>query len=107
MVLAAIAQGLSPRISNTVLTRRQHDTPTRQKYEYLSVERYWNPAPAVWKDYATGLHHVSFVKKLFVTGLDIVCSLGPLRRLMAESDLVHVHFPLPLGVSSLIVRAVV
>jgi glycosyltransferase involved in cell wall biosynthesis len=107
MVLAAIAQGLSPRISNIVLTRRQHDTPARQEYEYLSVERYWNPAPAVWKDYATGLHHVSFAKKLFVTGLDIVCSLGPLRRLMAEADLVHVHFPLPLGVSSLIVRALV
>jgi glycosyltransferase involved in cell wall biosynthesis len=107
MVLAAIAQGLSPRISNTVLTRRFHDTPARQEYDHLSVHRYPNPAPEVWKDYATGARHVSFLKKLVVTGLDIVCSLSPLRRLAAESDLVHVHFPLPLGVSALIVRALV
>ena len=107
MVLAAIAQGLSPQISNTVLTRRFHDTPARQEYEYLSVRRYWNPAPEVWKDYATGARHVTFVQKLVVTGLDVVCSLGPLRRLAAESDLVHLHFPLPLGVSALIVRAFV
>lgn len=107
MVLAAIAQGLSPQISNTVLTRRLHDTPARQEYEYLSVQRFWNPAPAVWKEYAVGVQHVSFWKRCVVTGIDIFCALGPLRRLMAESDLVHVHFPLPLGVSTLIVRAFV
>ncbi len=107
MVLAAIAQGLSPQISNTVLTRRLHDTPARQQYDYLSVERFWNPAPAVWKEYATGVHHVSFWKKSIVTGVDIFCALPSLRRLMAESDLVHLHFPLPLGVSVLMVRAVV
>jgi glycosyltransferase involved in cell wall biosynthesis len=107
MVLAAIAQGLSPQISNTVLTRRLHDTPSHEEYDYLSVQRYWNPAPAVWKDYATGVHHVSFLKKCVVTGLDVVCSLGPMHRLMAGSDLVHVHFPLPLGVSALLVRAFV
>ena len=107
MVLAAIAQGLSPQISNTVLTRRLHDTPARQEYEYLSVQRFWNPAPAVWKEYAVGVQHVSFWKRYVVTGIDIFCALGPLRRLMAESDLVHVHFPLPLGVSTLIVRAFV
>jgi len=107
MVLAAIAQGLSPQIRNTVLTRRLHDTPARQDYEYLSVQRFWNPAPAVWKEYATGVHHVSFWKRCVVTGLDVVCALGPLRRLMADSDLVHLHFPLPLGLSLLAVRAVV
>ncbi|HSC29234.1 MAG TPA: glycosyltransferase [Vicinamibacterales bacterium] len=107
MVLGAIAQGLSPGIVNTVLTRRLHDTPPRQQYEYLSVERFRNPAPAVWKEYATGVHHVPFWKKSIVTGIDIFCALGPLRRLMAESDLVHLHFPLPLGVSVLLVRAVV
>jgi glycosyltransferase involved in cell wall biosynthesis len=107
MVLAAIAQGLSPRISNTVLTRRLHDTPAREQYEYLSVQRFWNPAPAVWKDYATGVHHVSFWKRCVVTGIDIFCSLGPLHRLMTESDLVHLHFPLPLGVSTLMMRALV
>jgi glycosyltransferase involved in cell wall biosynthesis len=104
MVLAAIAQGLSPDISNVVLTRRLHDTPARQQYEYLSVERFWNPAPPVWKEYATGVHHVPFWKKTIVTGLDIFCALPPLRRLAAESDLVHLHFPLPLGVSALLVR---
>jgi glycosyltransferase involved in cell wall biosynthesis len=107
MVLAAIAQGLSPEISNTVLTRRLHDTPAREEYEYLSVQRFWNPAPAVWKEYAVGVQHVSFWKRCVVTGIDIFCALGPLRKLMAESDLVHVHFPLPLGVSTLIVRAFV
>jgi glycosyltransferase involved in cell wall biosynthesis len=107
MVLAAIAQGLSPHIVNTVLTRRLHDTPARQDYEYLSVQRFWNPAPAVWKEYAVGVRHVAFWKRLVVTGLDVVCSLVPLRRLMADSDLVHLHFPLPLGVSVLLARALV
>jgi glycosyltransferase involved in cell wall biosynthesis len=107
MVLAAIAQGLSPDITNTVLTRRLHDTPARQDYEYLSVERFWNPAPAVWKEYATGVHHVPFWKKTIVTGLDVVCALPPLRRLASQSDLIHLHFPLPLGVSALLVRAIV
>jgi 1,4-alpha-glucan branching enzyme len=104
MVLAAIAQGLSPDITNTVLTRRFHDTPARQEYDHLSVYRYANPAPEVWKDYATGARHVAFPKKLVVTGLDVVCSLAPLGRLAAESDLIHLHFPLPLGVSALLVR---
>ncbi len=107
MVLAAIAKGLSAEITNTVLTRRLHDTPQHQRYEHLSVERFWNPAPAVWKEYATGVHHVSFWKKSIVTGLDIFCALGPMRRLMAWSDLVHLHFPLPLGVSVLLARALV
>ncbi len=107
MVLAAIAKGLSAQISNIVLTRRLHDTPARERYEYLSVERFWNPAPAVWKEYATGVHHVPFWKKSIVTGLDVFCALGPLRRLMTWSDLVHLHFPLPLGVSVLLARALV
>ena len=107
MVLAAIAQCLSPQISNVVLTRQLHDTPVHQQYEYLSVERFWNPSPAIWKEYATGVHHVSFWKKSIVTGIDIFCALRPLRRLMAESDLVHLHFPLPLGLSVLFVRALV
>ena len=81
MVLAAIAQGLSPQISNVVLTRQLHDTPAQQNYEFLSVERFWNPAPAVWKEYATGVDHVPFWKKAIVTGLDVFCALPPLRRL--------------------------
>ena len=105
MVLGAIAQGLSPHLVNTVLTRRLHDTPARETYEFLSVQRFWNPAPAVWKEYAVGVDPVSFWKRCVVTGIDIFCALGPLRRLMAESDLVHLHFPLPLGVSVLMVRA--
>jgi glycosyltransferase involved in cell wall biosynthesis len=107
MVLAAIAQGLSPQIENVVLTRQLHDTPAHQDYEYLSVERFWNPAPAVWKEYATGIHHVPFWKKTIVTGLDIFCALPPLRRLASRSDLIHLHFPLPLGVSALLMRPVV
>ena len=107
MVLAAIARGLSPRITNTVLTRRLHDTPAREQYEFLSVQRFWNPSPAVWKEYAIGVHHVPFWKRSIVTGLDIFCALPLLRRLMPESDLVHLHFPLPLGLSVLMVRALV
>jgi glycosyltransferase involved in cell wall biosynthesis len=105
MVIAAIAQGLSANITNTVFTRRFLDTPAHQEYDHLAVSRFWNPAPETWKDYATGSHHVAFPKKLLVTGLDIVCSLPMLRRAVAESDLVHVHFPLPLGISVLLVRA--
>lgn len=107
MVLAAIAQGLSPRLTNVVLTRRLHDTPAHQDYEFLSVERFWNPAPAVWKEYATGVHAVPFWKKTIVTGLDVFCALPPLRRLAAASDLIHLHFPLPLGVSALLARPLV
>lgn len=107
MVLAAIAQGLAPQISNVVLTRRLHDTPAKQNYEYLSVERFWNPAPPVWKEYATGVHHVPFWKRCVVTGLDVFCALVPLRRLMRQADLVHLHFPLPLGISLVLLRALV
>jgi glycosyltransferase involved in cell wall biosynthesis len=107
MVLAAIARYLSPRITNIVLTRHLHGTPTRQDYDYLSVERFWNPAPAVWKEYATGIHHVSFLKRCVVTGIDIFCALPRLRRLMRWSDLVHLHFPLPLGLSVALMEAVV
>jgi glycosyltransferase involved in cell wall biosynthesis len=107
MVLAAIARGLAPQITNVVLTRRLHDTPAHQQYEYLSVERFWNPAPAVWKEYATGVRHVSFWKRAVVTGIDIFCALPRLRRLMTEADLVHLHFPLPLGVSLVLMRLLV
>jgi 1,4-alpha-glucan branching enzyme len=47
------------------------------------------------------------MKKLVVTGLDIVCVLPMLRRLALESDLVHLHFPLPLGISALLMRPLV
>lgn len=107
MVLGAIAQGLSPHISNIVLTRRLHDTPAHETYEYLSVERFWNPSPAVWKEYAVGVQAVPFWKRCVVTGLDIFCALPALHRLMRESDLVHLHFPLPLGVSVVMMRALV
>jgi glycosyltransferase involved in cell wall biosynthesis len=107
MVLAAIAEGLASRISNQVLTRRFANTGVRKEYEFLTVHYFWNPAPEVWKDYATGTQHVPFMKKLVVTGLDIVCVLPMLRRLALESDLVHLHFPLPLGISALLMRPLV
>jgi glycosyltransferase involved in cell wall biosynthesis len=107
MVLAAIAEGLASRITNQVLTRRFANTGVRKEYEFLTVHYFWNPAPEVWKDYATGTQHVPFLKKLVVTGLDIVCVLPMLRRLALESDLVHLHFPLPLGISALLMRPLV
>jgi glycosyltransferase involved in cell wall biosynthesis len=107
MVLAAIAEGLSSRITNQVLTRRFADTGVRRDYEFLTVHYFWNPAPEVWKDYATGTRSVGFARKLVVTGLDIVCALPMLRRLSLESDLVHLHFPLPLGISALLMRPLV
>ena len=107
MVLAAIAQGLTPRIVNTVLTRKFADTPASEDYEFLTVRRFANPAPEVWKDYATGKQHVSFLQKLVVTGLDVVCSLAAIRRLSQTHDLIHLHFPLPLGISALLSRLLV
>jgi glycosyltransferase involved in cell wall biosynthesis len=107
MVLAAIAEGLAGRITNQVLTRRFANTGVRKDYEFLTVHYFWNPAPDVWKDYATGTRHVAFMKKLFVTGLDIPCALPMMRRLTVESDLVHLHFPLPLGISALLLRPLV
>jgi len=107
MVLAAIAQGLVPHIENTVLTRRFADTPATEDYGFLSVRRFWNPAPEHWKDYATGRRHISFAQRLVVTGLDVVCSLALLRTLSVAADLIHIHFPLPLGLSALITRALI
>ncbi|HEX7781073.1 MAG TPA: glycosyltransferase [Vicinamibacterales bacterium] len=107
MVLAAIAEGLSSRLTNQVLTRRFANTGVRKDYEFLTVHYFWNPAPEVWKDYAMGIRQVSFAKKLVVTGLDIVCVLPMLRRLAVESDLLHLHFPLPLGISALLIRPLV
>ncbi len=107
MVLAAIAEGLSSRLTNQVLTRRFENTGVRKEYEFLTVHYFWNPAPDVWKDYATGTRRISFAKKLFVTGLDIVCVLPMLRRLALDADLVHLHFPLPLGISALLMRLLV
>lgn len=107
MVLAAIAQGLSPQLQTTVLTRGYADSPAFEQYEFLSVRRYTNPAPEVWKDYATGARHVSFAQKLVVTGLDVLCSLPLMYRMAREADLIHLHFPLPLGVSALLLRALV
>jgi glycosyltransferase involved in cell wall biosynthesis len=104
MVLAAIAEGLASRLTNQVLTRRFANTGARKEYEFLTVHYFWNPAPEVWKDYATGTQHVGFVKKLVVTGLDVVCALPMLRRLSREADLIHLHFPLPLGFSALLMR---
>jgi glycosyltransferase involved in cell wall biosynthesis len=105
MVLAAIAQGLSPGISNTVLTRGFEGAAAHEAYEYLSVYRYRNPAPEAWKDSNAGVQHVTFLEKLVVAGLDIVWSLPSLHRLAAACDVVHVHFPVPLGLSALMVRA--
>jgi glycosyltransferase involved in cell wall biosynthesis len=107
MVLAAIAEGLSSRITNQVLTRRFANTGTRKQYEFLTVHYFWNPAPERWKDYATGTQSISFAKKLVVTGLDIFCALPMLRRLALESDILHLHFPLPLGFSELLLRPLV
>ena len=62
MVLAAIAEGLSSRLTNQVLTRRFANTGVRKDYEFLTVHYFWNPAPEVWKDYAMGIRQVSFAK---------------------------------------------
>lgn len=107
MVLAAIAEGLASRITNQVITRRFANTGERKDYEFLTVHYFWNPAPDVWKDYATGTTSVGFAKKLLVTGLDIVCVMPMLRRLALDADLIHLHFPLPLGISALLLRPLV
>jgi glycosyltransferase involved in cell wall biosynthesis len=104
MVLAAIARGLGPRIDNVVLTRGYDGCPRFESYDDLSVCRYSNPAPERWKDYATGAHHVPFSAKACVAALDVAGCIPQLRRLAKEADLVHVHFPLPLGISVLALR---
>jgi glycosyltransferase involved in cell wall biosynthesis len=44
---------------------------------------------------------VPFPAKACVAALDVAGSIPQLRRLAREADLVHVHFPLPLGISVL------
>lgn len=103
MVLAAIAQGLSPRVQNEVLTRGYEGNPKHELYDALSVHRYTNPAPERWKDYATGAHAVSFPAKACVGVFDVAGCVAPLRRMAKRADIIHVHFPLPLGLSVLAV----
>lgn len=104
MVLAAIARGLRPRIDNVVLTRGYDGCPRIESYDDLRVFRYANPAPERWKDYATGAHYVPFPAKACVAALDVAGSLMQLKRLAREADLLHVHFPLPLGIGVLALR---
>lgn len=101
MVLASIARSLGPRIDNTVLTRGYAGCPTRQRYDHFEVRRYRNPAPERWKDYATGSHHVSFPAKACVGAFDVAGCAAELGRLARDADLVHLHFPLPLGLAVL------
>lgn len=106
MVLAAIADGLRTRIDDVVLTRGYDGTPRYEEMQGFRVVRYTNPAPERWKDYATGTYHVSLPAKVCVGLFDVVGSVAPLYRLTHEADLVHLHFPLPLGLSALFVRAI-
>jgi glycosyltransferase involved in cell wall biosynthesis len=101
MVLASIARALAPRVETTVLTRGYAGCPDRQRYDHLDVHRYRSPAPDRWKDYATGTHHVSFPAKAYVGLCDAVGSLPLLARLAPHADVLHLHFPLPLGLSVL------
>lgn len=104
MVLAATAHGLGPRIDNVVLTRRFAGSPRHESYSGLQVRRYPNPAPERWKDYATGSHHVSFPAKAFVAVFDAFGCIRLLHKMAPDADIVHLHFPLPLGLSVLALR---
>jgi len=104
MVLAEIAQGLGARLECTVLTRGYSDCPTTETLAGMQVVRYPNPAPEKWKDYATGKNRVSFPSKLCVGVFDVLGSLPLIRRLARDADLVHLHFPLPLGLGAVAVK---
>jgi len=101
MVLASIASALGPRVETTVLTRGYDECPDEQRYDDLHVYRYKSPAPERWKDYATGKHHVSFPAKACVGLCDVLGCLPLLSRLAQNADVLHLHFPLPLGLSAL------
>ncbi|HEV8551172.1 MAG TPA: glycosyltransferase family 4 protein [Polyangiaceae bacterium] len=101
MVLAEIAHGLGARIDCTVLTRGYADSPRDEDMPSLKVHRYPNPAPEAWKDYATGAKRVSFPSKLCVGLFDVLGSAARLPALARNADLVHLHFPLPLGLAAL------
>lgn len=101
MVLASVARALASRIETTVLTRGYDGCPDQQRYDHLCVYRYPNPAPGRWKDYASGTHHVSFLAKVCVGSFDVVGCLPLLTRLVRQADVVHLHFPLPLGLGVL------
>lgn len=106
MVLAEIAQGLGPRLECTVLTRGYADCPTEERLAGMRVVRYPNPAPEQWKDYATGKHRVSFPSKLAVGVFDVLGSVPLIRKLAQGADLVHLHFPLPLGLGAVAVKKI-
>ena len=105
MVLASIAQALGSRIDNTVLTRGYAGCPIEERYDDFQVRRFWNPAPERWKDYATGAHHVAFPAKACVGVFDVLGSVRELPRMAEQADLIHLHFPIPLGLSMLALPA--
>jgi len=104
VVVASIAKGLGSRLDNVVLTRGYRGSPVDQRYLELRVRRYRNPAPVRWKDYATGRHHVPFAAKACVGIFDVLGSIVPLYALARRTELVHLHFPLPLGLSVLVLQ---
>jgi glycosyltransferase involved in cell wall biosynthesis len=101
MVVAAIASGLRARVECSVLTRGYAGSPKYEDREGMRIVRYGNGAPEPWKDYATGSRSVPFPAKACVALLDVIGAAREARELVSGSDLVHVHFPLPLGVSAL------
>jgi len=104
MVIKKIHDKLEGKAQFTVLTRKYKNTPYQEKIEDIKIHRYLNPAPEKWKDYATGTKKVKTWQIIVVAFFDTLCSIPKIVKLGKKHDAIHIHFPLPLGISAILSR---
>lgn len=89
-------------VRTSVLTRKFRETPEYEVWNGIKIYRFKNPMPEKWKDYSLGKHKVSQYGKLSVNLFDLICSIKKCNKLSKKYDILHVSFPLPLGIPALI-----
>ena len=102
LFVSTLANRLAADVETTVLTRRYGVTPREEELGCYHVQRYWNPLPERWKMYASGETPVHLYQKYAVAAADGILSIPRILALARTNDLLHLHFPLPLGLAAVL-----
>lgn len=102
MFVGSLANYLAADVETTVLTRRYQVTAEEEWLGGQHVYRYWNPLPERWKMYASGQVRVRRYQKHAVAAADAVLSIPRAFALAGTNDVLHLHFPLPLGLAAVV-----
>lgn len=97
-----IADNLKSSVTTEVLTRKFYDTPVEEKLQNVYVHRYKNIMPERWKSYATGVGRVLKYQKYMVAFTDMFSSIYRTLRMAKNCDVIHLHFPIPLGLAAVL-----